>query len=182
MMKRWGAFIGFLVIAALLGGGIFMAQRDPGFARKIPSPLVDKPVPEFALPELLDPAQSVSPARFAGQVWLLNVWGSWCPECWREHGYLERLSREEGLVIVGLNWRDERADALDMLRQAGNPYTAIGVDPHSDAAVDLGVYGAPESFLIDKRGTIRFKHIGSITPELWREVLGPLVRELEAES
>lgn len=181
-MKRWGVFFGFVLIAALLGGGIYMAQRDPGFARKIPSPLVDKPIPAFELPDLLDPARSVSPAQFAGRVWLLNVWGSWCPECWREHGYLERLAEDRGLLIVGLNWRDERAEALDMLRRAGNPYAAIGVDPDSDAAVDLGVYGAPESFLIDKQGVIRYKHVGAITPELWQAELGPLVKRLEAET
>jgi cytochrome c biogenesis protein CcmG/thiol:disulfide interchange protein DsbE len=181
-MRRWGAFIGFLVVAALLGGGIWMAQRDPGFTRKIPSPLVDKPIPPFELPELLDPTRTVSPAQFKGQVWLLNVWGSWCPECWKEHGYLERLAKQEGLTIVGLNWRDAKADALAMLQRAGNPYSAIGVDPKSDAAVDLGVYGAPESFLIDKQGIIRYKHVGAITPSLWQQELAPLVDRLNAES
>jgi cytochrome c biogenesis protein CcmG/thiol:disulfide interchange protein DsbE len=181
-MKRWGVFIGFLLVAALLAGGIFMAQRDPGFARKLPSVMIDKPVPAFDLPELLDPAQRVTAAQFQGQVWLLNVWGSWCPECWREHGYLETLAKQHGLTIVGLNWRDETADALGMLKRAGNPYTAIGVDPDSDAAVDLGVYGAPESFVIDKQGVIRYKHVGAITPEVWQQTLQPLIRRLEAES
>jgi cytochrome c biogenesis protein CcmG/thiol:disulfide interchange protein DsbE len=112
----------------------------------------------------------------------LNVWGSWCPECWREHGYLEQLAKQEGLTIVGLNWRDETADALGMLRRAGNPYAAIGVDPESSAAMDLGVYGAPESFVIDKQGIIRYKHVGSITPTLWKEELSPLVKRLEGEA
>ncbi len=181
-MKRWGVFIGFLVVAALLAGGIFMAQRDPGFARKIPSPLIDKPIPAFALPELLDPSKTVSPEQFLGQVWVLNVWGSWCPECWREHGYLEQLAKREGLTIVGLNWRDETSEAQGMLRRAGNPYTAIAVDPESSAAVDLGVYGAPESFVIDKQGIIRFKHVGSITPTLWDEQLRPLIQRLEGDA
>jgi cytochrome c biogenesis protein CcmG/thiol:disulfide interchange protein DsbE len=181
-MRRWGVFIGFLLVAALLGGGIYMAQRDPEFARKLPSVMVDKPIPVFDLPELLDPDQRVSPTQFRGQVWLLNVWGSWCPECWREHGYLEILAKQYGLTIVGLNWRDAKADALDMLQRAGNPYAAIGVDPESDVAVDLGVYGAPESFVIDKQGVIRYKHVGAITPALWQETLQPLIRRLEAET
>lgn len=181
-MKRWGVFIGFLVIASLLAGGIYMAKRDPGFARKLPSVMVGKPVPDFDLPELLDPSRRVTAAQYKGQVWLLNVWGSWCPECWKEHGYLETLAKRERVTIVGLNWRDQNADALDMLRRAGNPYAAIGVDPDSDAAVDLGVYGAPESFVIDKAGVIRHKHVGAITPQVWQDEIRPLIQSLEAES
>jgi cytochrome c biogenesis protein CcmG/thiol:disulfide interchange protein DsbE len=181
-MKRWGVLIGFLVVAGLLAGGIFMAERDPGFARKLPSVLIDKPVPEFQVPDLLDPSRTVTPSQYRGKVWVLNVWGSWCRECWKEHGYLERLATEDGLIIVGLNWRDEKADAVDMLSRAGNPFVAIGVDPHSDAAVDLGVYGAPESFIIDKKGIIRHKVVGSITPELWKDEVQPLIERLESES
>jgi cytochrome c biogenesis protein CcmG/thiol:disulfide interchange protein DsbE len=153
--------------------------QDP---KLVSSPLIDKPIPHFSLPELLDPAKTVEPEQFKGKVWLLNVWGSWCPECWREHGYLEVLSQREGLTIVGINWRDETADALGMLREAGNPYTAIGVDPDTTAVLDLGVYGAPESYLIDKQGVIRFKQVGAVTPELWENELGALVRKLEAEG
>jgi len=181
-MKRWGVLIGFLLVSGLLAGGIFMADRDPGFARKLPSVLIDKPVPEFQLPDLLDPARKVDPAQYKGKVWVLNVWGSWCRECWKEHGYLEHLAKQEGLTIVGLNWRDEKADAMDMLSRAGNPYVAIGVDPHSDAAVDLGVYGAPESFIIDKQGVIRHKVVGAITPTSWTEEVQPLIQRLETES
>jgi cytochrome c biogenesis protein CcmG/thiol:disulfide interchange protein DsbE len=174
--------IGFLLVVGLLAGGIFMAQRDPGFTRKIPSPLLGKPLPDFSLPELRDPTKSVSPAQFKGRVWLLNVWGSWCPECWREHRYLEQLAETQQLTIVGLNWRDDRTDALEMLQQAGNPYVAIGVDPDSDAAVDLGVYGAPESFLIDKLGIVRLKHVGALNPEVWRVQFLPLMSRLRSES
>ena len=181
-MKRWGVMIGFLLVVGLLAGGIFMAQRDPGFTRKIPSPLIGKPLPDFSLPELRDPTKTVSPAQFKGQVWLLNVWGSWCPECWREHRYLEQLAESQQLTIVGLNWRDDHTNALDMLRQAGNPYVAIGVDSDSDAAVDLGVYGAPESFLIDKLGIVRLKHVGALNPEVWRDQFLPLVSLLRSES
>ncbi len=153
--------------------------QDP---KLVDSPLIGKPVPDFSLPELLDPSKSVEPEQFLGEVWLLNVWGSWCPECWREHGYLEELSTRHGLTVVGINWRDETADALDMLRQAGNPYTAIGVDPETTAVLDLGVYGAPESYLIDKQGIIRFKQVGAVTPQLWNSELEVLVKRLRSEG
>ncbi len=166
----------FIGLMLLMFKGLW---QDP---KLVSSPLIDKPIPRFSLPELLDPAQTVEPEQFKGKVWLLNVWGSWCPECWREHGYLEVLSQREGLTIVGINWRDETADALGMLREAGNPYTAIGVDPDTTAVLDLGVYGAPESYLIDKQGVIRFKQVGAVTPELWENELGALVRKLEAEG
>ncbi len=166
----------FIGLMLLMFKGLW---QDP---KLVSSPLIDKPIPHFSLPELLDPAKTVEPGQYKGKVWLLNVWGSWCPECWREHGYLEQLSQREGLTIVGINWRDETADALGMLREAGNPYTAIGVDPDTTAVLDLGVYGAPESYLIDKQGVIRFKQVGAVTPELWEKELGALVSQLEAEG
>ena len=181
-MKRWGVLIGFLVVSLLLVAGIYMASRDPGFTRAIPSPLIGKPAPAFALPDLLDPQRTVSPADYQGKVWLLNVWGSWCQECWREQGYLTQLAHEQQLLLVGLNWRDERADALNMLNTAGNPYVAIGTDPHSSAAVDWGVYGAPETFIIDKHGVIRHKYVGAISPQLWQAEIQPLLQKLAAEN
>jgi len=181
-MKRWGVFIGFLLVAALLAGGIFMAGRDPGFARKLPSVLIGKPVPNFKLRQLLDPTSTVSAAQYKGRVWLLNVWGSWCQECWREQGFLSDLAQQHKVVIVGIDWRDQDADAKDMLDRAGNPYVAIGVDPHSDAVMNLGVYGAPETFVIDKKGVIRHKVIGAVTPAIWESQVAPLIRRLEGES
>jgi cytochrome c biogenesis protein CcmG/thiol:disulfide interchange protein DsbE len=166
----------FLGLIVLMLKGL---QQDP---KLVTSPLIDKPIPHFSLPELLDPSKTVTPEQYKGKVWLLNVWGSWCPECWREHGYLEVLAKEHGLTVVGINWRDEKAEALGMLKRAGNPYTAIGVDPETTAVLDLGVYGAPESYLIDKKGIIRFKEVGAINPVLWKETLGPLVKRLEEEE
>lgn len=181
-MKRWGVLIGFLVVASLLSAGIYMASRDPGFTRAIPSPLIGKQAPAFALPSLIDPTKTVSSKDYAGKVWLFNVWGSWCVECWNEHPYLGQLrSAHPDLLLVGLNWRDERADALNMLERGGDPYTAIAFDPHSDAAVDWGVYGAPETFVVDKHGVIRQKYVGAITPELWQGELGPLLQKLRQE-
>jgi cytochrome c biogenesis protein CcmG/thiol:disulfide interchange protein DsbE len=169
----------FLVPLALFGVlVVFLAiglTKDP---RHVPSPFIGKPAPAFDLPDLLDRQARVSPEDFRGQVWLLNVWGSWCPECWREHQYLTELARQ-GIPIVGLNWKDEPAAAQDMLRRAGNPYVAIAEDVSGAAGIDWGVYGAPETFVIDQQGVIRYKQVGSVTPELWQEELGPLVRDLQ---
>ncbi|MGB1111434.1 MAG: DsbE family thiol:disulfide interchange protein [Gammaproteobacteria bacterium] len=164
----------FILLAVLLGVGLTLNPRE------VPSPLIDKPAPDFALPDLNDPKKIITASAMQGQVWFLNVWGSWCPECWREHGYLEELTKESGIPIVGLNWRDDKADALNMLQRAGNPYIAIPFDPEGRVAIDWGVYGAPETFVIDKQGMIRFKHVGSVTPELWNETLKPLVAKLKA--
>jgi cytochrome c biogenesis protein CcmG/thiol:disulfide interchange protein DsbE len=181
-MKRWGVLVGFLVVSLLLVAGIYISSRDPGFTRAIPSPLIGKAAPDFVLPDLLDPQRKVSTADYKGKVWMLNVWGSWCPECWKEHGYLAQLAKEQDVLLVGLNWRDERADALNMLKRAGNPYVAIGTDPHSSVAVDWGVYGAPETFIVDKQGIIRHKHTGAITPQVWESEIRPLLKKLAAEG
>lgn len=166
----------FLGLVFLMLKGL---NLDP---KLVESPLIGKPIPQFSLPELLDSSKTVEPDQFKGKVWLLNVWGSWCPECWREHGYLEELAKSQSLTVVGINWRDEKADAISMLNRAGNPYAAIGVDPETTAILDLGVYGAPESYLIDKKGIIRFKQVGAITPQLWNEELAVLVKQLEGEG
>ncbi|MEJ2307928.1 MAG: DsbE family thiol:disulfide interchange protein [Gammaproteobacteria bacterium] len=178
-MKSLRYVIPLVIFLALLGLMYKGLYQDP---KLVNSPLIGKQVPDFSLPELLDPSKSVEPEQFLGQVWLLNVWGSWCPECWREHGYLKQLSTRHGLTVVGINWRDETADAVDMLRRAGNPYTAIGVDPETTAVLDLGVYGAPESYLIDKQGIIRFKQVGAVTPQLWNSELEALVKRLQSEG
>lgn len=178
-MKSLRYILPLLIFAALLALMFMGLSQDP---KLVSSPLIDKPVPDFSLPELLDSTKRVEPEQFKGKVWLLNVWGSWCPSCWQEHGYLEELAKRHGLMIVGINWRDEAADAISMLKQAGNPYTAIGVDPDTTVALDLGVYGAPESYLIDKKGIIRFKHVGAVNPALWEEELAVLVKRLEGEE
>lgn len=166
----------FVLLAIFLGIGLTLNPRD------VPSVLIDKPAPRFTLPDLFDPARTVNAADFDGEVWLLNVWGTWCPECWREHGFLMHLARNEGVKIVGIDWRDERAAALEMLRNEGNPFAAVGFDPESTAIMDWGVYGAPETFLIDRSGNIRWKHTGALTPKLWREVLQPLMAKLKEQS
>jgi len=139
-------------------------EYDP---RDIPTEFIGRNAPEFALPDLFNPEQVVSPSKLKGQVWLLNVWGTWCPECWREHDYLLHLARTRGINIVGLNWRDEAEEAKAMLVRLGNPFSQVGFDPDSSAVIDWGVYGAPETFLIDAEGIVRVKHKGAMTEKAW---------------
>lgn len=162
----------FVALIAFLAVGL---TRDP---TTVPSPLVGKRAPSFALPELRDPARTLTPADFAGKVVLLNVWGTWCVSCRQEHPLLVDLSRRKLVDIYGLNWKDDRAAAIRWLDQLGDPYVASGVDSAGNTAIDYGVYGAPETFVIDRRGVVAYKHIGPITPEVWRDTLEPLIRRL----
>jgi cytochrome c biogenesis protein CcmG/thiol:disulfide interchange protein DsbE len=166
----------FLAIAALLGVGLTMDSE------KVPSPLIGKPIPSFQLPGLRDPRVSVRPSDQMGRVWLLNVWGTWCAGCRREHDVLMRAAREYGLPIVGLNYRDERDAAIEWLKHLGDPYVVSGFDPDGEAALDLGVYGAPETYVIDSEGIIRYKHIGPLSPSALRETILPMVRDLRESS
>lgn len=158
----------FLVMAALflfVLDKIGKGEYDP---RDIPTEFIGKTVPSFDLPNLLDANDRVRAADYLGQPWLLNIWGTWCAECWKEHDYLVMLSRQ-GVPIVGINWRDDAADAMAMLKDKGNPFAEVGFDPKSDAVIDLGVYGAPETFLIDAQGIIQIKHKGAMHPKVWKE-------------
>ena len=136
--------------------------------KNIPSELIGKPAPSFNLPDLMKLDRNVKSENFIGEVWLLNVWGSWCPECWREHSYLMEL-RNRGYTIIGLNWRDKSEDAKDMLKRLGNPYKEIAFDPNSNSIIDYGVYGAPETFLIDANGIIKEKHKGILNAKIFNE-------------
>jgi cytochrome c biogenesis protein CcmG/thiol:disulfide interchange protein DsbE len=164
----------FAVLVGFLFVGLF---RDP---REVPSPLVGKPAPAFQVARLHDEKLSFSPAEMKGKVWLLNVWASWCVSCRVEHPLLVEIARRKVVPIVGLNWKDQRADGLKWLGQYGNPYELSAWDIEGKVAIDYGVYGAPESFLIDKQGVIRYKQIGPITPEALEKTLLPLIRQLEA--
>lgn len=162
----------FLSLAGLFW--LVLSQMNAGKydPRDIPGNQIGKPAPDFTLPGLQDKTQPVRPADYLGQTWLLNVWGTWCPECWREHAYLIHLA-ERGIPIVGLNWRDNRTDALRMLEQLGNPFIQIAFDPNSQAVIEWGVYGAPETFLIDPDGIIRARHKGALNPTLWQQQFAP---------
>ena len=157
----------FALLVAIFVKGL---GQDPG---QIDSPLIGKPAPSFSLESLGDPDWKVGSADFAGRPWLLNVWATWCSGCRDEHETLVAIAEENRLPMMGLNWRDERALALRWLAQLGNPYVSVAFDPEGRTAIDWGVYGAPETFLIGADGTVLKKHIGPMTPEIWRDEFLP---------
>ena len=162
----------FLALLALFWNGL---GRNP---RLVPSPLVDKPLPSFELGRLRDPEGILRPEDFLGQVSLLNVWATDCPGCWREHGLLMAISRAGTVPLYGLNYNDGRAEALGWLDRFGDPYIASIHDPAGRLSLDLGVYGTPETFVIDPEGIIRRKHIGPLSKAVWETELLPLIRSL----
>jgi cytochrome c biogenesis protein CcmG/thiol:disulfide interchange protein DsbE len=169
----------FLIPVAIFAAiGWFLLKgldRDP---RQVPSPLIGKPAPAFSLPQL-EQAGQWSPESMRGQVWLLNVWGSWCAACVIEHPLLNDLAETKVIPIVGLAWKDVPQNSIAWLRKYGNPYSTIVTDRDGKVAIDWGVYGAPETFLIDRQGVIRYKQIGPFTPEIIRDELLPMVRKLQ---
>lgn len=174
-------FIPLVLFIGLVAFLLIGLHRDPN---EIPSPLINKPAPDFQLAQLKDPAQSLSAKEMRGKVWLLNFWGSWCISCREEHPILMKYAKTAELPIYGVDFKygndasDERSAAKQMLSEEGNPYTQVIYDPEGRTSVDYGVYGAPESFLIDKEGIIRFKQIGPITDEVWNQKLLPMARQL----
>jgi len=174
-MKK--AFIPLLIFVVLLG---FLAMGLSLKPREIPSPLIDKPAPAFSLPALDAPEQTIAAQDLRGKVWILNVWASWCVACRIEHPLLVEFSKTGAVPIYGLNYKDKRDDAIRWLGQFGNPYTRSLSDTDGLVGIDFGVYGVPETFVIDKAGIIRMKHIGPVTPEVLRDDILPLVRKLGA--
>lgn len=162
----------FAVLAGLLGWGL---TRDP---REVPSPLIGKPAPEFTAPTLLDPAKTFSTRDYLGKVWVLNVWASWCVACRAEHEYVTQLANLNLVPVVGLDYKDKATDARAWLRQLGNPYTVIPTDEKGQIGIDWGVYGVPETFLVDRNGMIAYKHIGPITADSLRDIIVPKIKEL----
>jgi cytochrome c biogenesis protein CcmG/thiol:disulfide interchange protein DsbE len=175
-MTRW--LIPLLIFGALVAFLVRGLNLNP---REVPSPLIDKPAPAFAAPTLADPARRLKREEMRGRVWLLNVWASWCGPCREEHAQLMRLSqRQPTVTIVGLNYKDERDAASQWLQQWGNPYTESLVDPQGLLGLDFGVYGVPETFIIDRDGIVRFKHVGPITPRVLRDKIEPALKRLGA--
>ena len=163
----------FIVLVVFLAIGL---NRDP---REVPSPLVGKPAPAFALPLLHKPESSFAPKDMQGKVWLLNVWASWCVSCRQEHPILVELAKSGLVPIYGLNYKDPREDALKWLKQFGDPYTLSIVDAEGRVGIDYGVYGVPETYVIDKAGVIRYKQIGPVTQDVLEKTILPLVAELQ---
>ena len=162
----------FVSLGLLLAYGL---KLDP---RRIPSPLIGKPLPAFSLTTVADPARKVSRDDLHGRVYLLSVWASWCVACREEHPLLNELTSRKAVTIIGLNYKDQREDALRWLGALGNPYEVSLSDQDGRLGIDLGVYGVPETFLIDKQGVIRYKQIGPMTPEAFETTILPLVRKL----
>jgi cytochrome c biogenesis protein CcmG/thiol:disulfide interchange protein DsbE len=149
---------------------------------QIPSPLIDKPVPEFDLPVLGNPGQQMTKDSFLGKPYLVNFWGSWCVTCRAEHPVITQLAKMDVVEVVGLNFRDDSADAMAWLRQFGNPYTVTLVDFDGRTSIDFGVYAAPETFLVDPTGTIVFKHLGQMTMEIIETEILPRLASMESGS
>lgn len=172
MLRFLAPFVVFVALVAFFFVGL---NRDP---REIPSPLVNQAAPAFSLQQLQVPSQQFSPAAMRGQVWLFNVWASWCVSCRVEHPVLIKLAKTKLVPIVGLNYKDQRSDALQWLKQYGNPYLLSATDLDGRIGIDYGVYGVPETYVIDKQGIIRMKHIGPVTEEVLQHKILPRVREL----
>lgn len=160
------------MIALLLWRGLALNPRE------VPSPLIGKPVPTFSVPVLGDPAKTLRSADLRGKVYLLNVWGSWCVSCRDEHPVLVEFAKRGAIPLYGLNWKDRREDALAWLERFGDPYVVTGVDRDGRVAIDFGVYGAPETYLVDREGIIRFKQTGPLTWKVIEEQIAPLAAKL----
>jgi len=166
--------IAFVVIVVFLAIGL---RLDP---REVPSPLIDKAAPDFTLARLHEP-RPFAPSDMKGKVWLLNVWASWCVACREEHPVLLDLAKTGAIPIIGLNYKDKNDDAKAWLGQFGNPYQISAVDADGRVGINYGVYGVPETFLIDKAGIIRYKQIGPVTPEALAKKILPLAQTLEKQ-
>ena len=162
----------FALLVVLLGVGLTLNPRE------VPSPLVGKPAPRFELPQLRAPDQTFSTKEMSGKVWILNVWASWCPPCLLEHPVITELARTRAAPVVGLNYKDRREDALAWLQRNGDPFYLSVSDIAGRIAIDYGVYGVPETYVIDQRGIIRYKRIGPLTLQIVKDKVLPLVEQL----
>lgn len=167
--------IAFIILVIFLAIGL---TRDP---KKIPSPLIGKAAPEFNLPTVANPEQMLSSQDFTGKVVIFNVWASWCVACREEHPLLVEFSKTQQTPIYGLNYKDKRNDAIRWLQAFGDPYLVSAHDLSGTVGIDWGVYGVPETFILDKKGVIRFKQIGPVTPQVVNEKIIPLIARLEQE-
>ncbi len=166
----------FLVLVVFLAIGLGRVPRE------VPSPLINKAAPTFRLPQLDAPDKTFSAEDMRGKVWVLNVWASWCIACRDEHPFLLKYAKSGAIPIYGLNLKDRPEDARAWLSELGDPYVLSAADLEGRVAIDYGVYGAPETFLIDQGGTIRYKHIGPVTPDVWKDKFLPLAQQLNREG
>ena len=162
----------FVGLAWFLYAGLSLNPRE------VPSPLIGKPAPAFALPRLDDPTQTVKREDLLGKVWVMNVWASWCAPCREEHPLVVAFARERKVPVIGLNYKDRPGDARTWLERMGNPYAATLIDFDGKVGIDFGVYGVPETFVIDAQGVVRFKHVGVLTRQVISQKIEPLLKEL----
>ncbi len=165
----------FVTLVWFFARGLYL---DPGY---VPSPFVGKPAPAFSLPKLKDPAARLERSDIVGELALVNVWATWCIGCQQEHEFLVQLASSAGLPIYGLNWKDDRSQALRWLEQLGDPYVASGFDASGDTAIDWGVYGAPETFLLAPDGTVLYKHLSPLTREIWSREFLPRIAAVRGD-
>lgn len=165
----------FMLIGLAFAIGL---TKDP---RNLPSELIDQPFPAFTLTALYDANKNLTEDIIKDQVSLINVFGSWCVACTVEHPVLMKIAQRKQANIIGIDWRDERSKGKAWLAKRGNPYSAVIFDDESLLAIELGITAAPETFITDRYGHIRYKHVGVITPDIWAQTLEPIVRKLEAE-
>jgi cytochrome c biogenesis protein CcmG, thiol:disulfide interchange protein DsbE len=168
----WRFLIPGAIFAVLVGFFVVGLNRDPSM---VPSPLIGKSAPAYSLLKVEDPAAKIGDADMRGKKHLVNVWATWCVGCREEHPFLMQVAKQNLVPIVGIDWKDELPLAQQWLNQFGNPYFATGFDQEGRVAIDFGVYGAPETFLIDERGIVIYKHIGILTPEVWQSKFVPLI-------
>ncbi|HYR37358.1 MAG TPA: DsbE family thiol:disulfide interchange protein [Burkholderiales bacterium] len=171
LISTFGAFV---ALVAVLAVGLRLNPRE------VPSPLIGKPAPAFELPLLNEPDKRFSEKDLLGKVWIMNVWASWCPPCLVEHPVVTQIARSGMAPVVGLNYKDTRDEALPWLKRNGDPYQLIVFDANGRIGIDYGVYGVPETYVIDRKGIIRYKHIGPLTPDVVQKKVEPLVKELNA--
>jgi cytochrome c biogenesis protein CcmG/thiol:disulfide interchange protein DsbE len=173
-MKRWLPLVLFIVLVGFFAKGLFLNPRE------VPSPFIGRMAPAFTLPLVGEANASFSPAEMRGKTWMLNVWAPWCVSCRQEHPLLMQIAQSGRIPIVGLNWKDKDREAASLLARTGSPYVAVPEDLDGRVGIDYGVTGTPETYIIDQAGIVRLKHIGPISPEVWKTKFEPKLKELGA--
>ena len=177
---RWPYLIPAALVVVLIAVlALGLREGDP---TRVPSPLINRPVPQFSVTRVMAPGRHFSRASLLGHVSLVNVWASWCVSCKDEHPELLALSQDPGIVLYGLDYKDTRAAAKSWLEREGDPYRAVGFDPHGNVGINFGVYGVPETYVVDAHGVIRRKFVGPLTPHIVHHTLLPLIHRLQRQA
>jgi len=179
MKKQVRYFVYFIPLLVFLGITLFLwrgLSHDPS---EIPSPFINKPLPKFHAQTLFQSNNALSNQQFLGHISLLNVWATWCISCRAEHPILMEIAQSKEVALYGLDYKDDRKMAKQWLAKYGNPYQIIAFDPTGQLGIDLGVYGTPETFIIDQKGFVRFKYVGPISPTVWQDELLPKIKQLQ---